>query len=153
MIIQANRKHYPAIVELWEQSVRATHAFLPEDYLQYIKQLLPIILPDVSVYVYENNGDTISAFLGVAEKKIEMLFIHPVEIGKGIGRGLVEFAVNQLGARKVDVNEDNTEAVKFYRHLGFVQTGRSETDGLGKPYPLLHMDLAHGLRAKQAPNL
>jgi len=42
---------------------------------------------------------------------------------------------------KWDANEDNPAAVKFYLHIGFVQTGRSETDGLGKPYPLLHMEL------------
>lgn len=141
MIIRASRHHFAAIVELWEQSVRATHSFLPEDYLQYIKQLLPTILPDVPTYVYENMDKTISGFLGVAEGKIEMLFIRPAETGKGIGRLFVEFAINNLGAKKVDVNEHNNEAFNFYRHLGFVQTARSETDGLGKPFPLIHMDL------------
>ena len=121
--------------------MRATHHFLPEEYVQAIKKLLPAALPDVSLFVFQNDDKTVSGFLGVAEKKIEMLFIHPDKIGKGIGKQLTRFAIEQMHARKVDVNEDNPEALRFYLHIGFVQTGRSETDGLGKPFPLLHMEL------------
>jgi putative acetyltransferase len=42
----------------------------------------------------------------------------------------------------VDVNEQNEQALGFYRHLGFEVVGRSPLDGQGKPYPLLHMTLA-----------
>ena len=141
MIIPASKQHYPAIIDLWERSVRATHHFLPEEYLQTIKKLLPAVLPAVRLFVFENDDKTLSGFLGVAEKKIEMLFIHPDKIGQGIGRQLTRYAIEQMHAHKVDVNEDNPEALGFYLHVGFVQTGRSETDGLGKPYPLLHMEL------------
>jgi putative acetyltransferase len=41
----------------------------------------------------------------------------------------------------VDVNEQNEQAVGFYRHLGFEVEGRSSVDGLGLPFPLLHMRL------------
>ena len=141
MIMPASKQHYPAIIELWERSVRATHLFLPEEYLQTIKKLLPSILPAVHLFVFENDDKMISGFLGVAEHKIEMLFIHPDKMGQGIGRQLTTYAVEKMAACKVDVNEDNREALNFYLHAGFVQMGRSETDGLGKPYPLVHMEL------------
>ena len=70
-----------------------------------------------------------------------MLFIHPVSRGEGIGKALTEFAIHELHANSVDVNEQNKQAIGFYNHLGFVETGRSETDGLGKPFPLIHMQL------------
>lgn len=44
-------------------------------------------------------------------------------------------------ALSVDVNEQNPQAVGFYLHYGFVQTGRSPLDGEGRPFPLLHMSL------------
>ncbi|WP_311769057.1 GNAT family protein [Novispirillum itersonii] len=44
------------------------------------------------------------------------------------------------------MNEDNPQAVAFYRHMGFTVTGRSEVDGSGKPFPLLHMQLTDGVR-------
>jgi putative acetyltransferase len=37
------------------------------------------------------------------------------------------------------VNEQNPAACGFYEHLGFVVVGRSEVDGTGRPFPLLHM--------------
>jgi putative acetyltransferase len=46
-----------------------------------------------------------------------------------------------FGASTVDVNEQNPQAVGFYLHEGFQQVGRSPLDGLGKPYPLLHLSL------------
>lgn len=54
---------------------------------------------------------------------------------------LATHAINELGATKVDVNEQNEQALGFYQHIGFSVTGRSPVDGQGKPYPLLHMAL------------
>ncbi len=42
---------------------------------------------------------------------------------------------------KVDVNEQNPQAVGFYEHMGFRLVSKSELDGEGKPYPILHMQL------------
>ena len=64
MIIAAGRQHYRPISDLWERSVRATHLFLAEDYLQIIKKLLPAVLPAVQLYVFEEGDKTISGFLG-----------------------------------------------------------------------------------------
>lgn len=139
MITAAKEKDFPAIIELWERSVRATHHFLPEEYLQQIKDLLPSILPAVKLFILHDRNQ-IAGFLGVAENKIEMLFIHPDRRGKGIGRQLTEFAIRELQANKVDVNEQNEQALGFYQRMGFVVSGRDETDGLGKPYPLLLME-------------
>src|SRR3954471_20637538 len=78
MINSASLKDYPAIIALWELSVRASHLFLPEDYLQKIKNLLPSILPAVTLFVHlDKDNKPITGFLGVSGEKIEMLFIHP----------------------------------------------------------------------------
>src|ERR1700752_220804 len=103
MIKTANDSDYEEIIELWELSVRATHHFLPEDYLQHIRSLLPSILPQVQLYIHRDNAGKISGFLGVADKKIEMLFIHPESRGRGIGRLLTRFAIDELGTDTVDV--------------------------------------------------
>jgi len=143
MINSASQRDYPAIIELWELSVRASHFFLPEDYLQKIKNLLPSILPTVKLFVHFDKDDqTITGFLGVTEEKIEMLFIHPAKRGQGIGRLLNNFALEQLQTYKVDVNEQNEQAVSFYKKIGYKVVGRTEVDGLGKPFPILQMEYA-----------
>jgi len=40
---------------------------------------------------------------------------------------------------KIDVNEKNTQAVDFYKHMGFSVVKKSALDGQGKSYPILHM--------------
>ena len=56
-----------------------------------------------------------------------------------MGALLAAHAIKTQGASKVDVNEQNEQALGFYKHIGFSVTGRSPLDGQGKPYPLLHM--------------
>jgi len=139
MITAATEKDYPVIVEVWEKSVRATHDFLPEDYLQEIKILLPDILPHVQLFVWKDDNGLIKGFAGVAQNKIEMLFIHPASIGKGLGKTLARFCVHTLNADTVDVNEQNKNAVAFYKKIGYHQTGKQELDSMGRPFPLLQM--------------
>ncbi len=134
---------YEEIVEVWEASVRATHHFLSEADIQYFKPLiLNEYLKAVHLLCVKDNFGKIIGFLGVREDSLEMLFLHPNARGQGIGTQLVNYAIQQLNIKKVDVNEQNPDALGFYQHVGFVVTGRSETDGLGKPYPILHLRLA-----------
>lgn len=143
MIQPATTADYPEIIGVWELSVRATHDFLPEDYLQEIKSLLPAILPQLPVYTFKKDDGTIVGFAGVAGDKIEMLFLHPDHRGKGIGKQLLNFCTGELKASKVDVNEQNIQAVGFYNNMGFMQTGYQALDGLGRPFPILLMELKH----------
>jgi putative acetyltransferase len=139
MIRLATENDYSAIIDVWERSVRATHHFLPEDYLQEIKMMLPAIFPSVPVYVYLNDAKQILGFTGVADGKIEMLFLHPDARGKGIGKILLHYSMHILGAYELEVNEQNDQAVSFYQYMGFIVVNRKETVGLGRPFPLLKM--------------
>lgn len=87
------------------------------------------------------EDEAVIGFLGVANKKIEMLFLLPVYIGKGWGRLMVNFAISNLQAYTVDVNEQNLSAVAFYKKLGFEVYERTLVDDQGKGYPLLRMKL------------
>lgn len=68
-----------------------------------------------------------------------MLFVDARQRGHGIGTALLSFVVAEHGVTAVDVNEQNVQAVEFYRRRGFTVVGRSELDDQGRPYPILHM--------------
>ena len=70
-----------------------------------------------------------------------MLFVSPDYVNNGVGRALTKYAIAKQQATKVDVNEQNPKALGFYQRIGFKVVGRSELDGQGKPYPLLHLAL------------
>ena len=137
-----HKTEYQDVVNVWESSVRATHDFLKEDDIQYFKPLiLNTYLDAVELRCMRNKDKAIVGFLGVAEDNLEMLFIDPNYRGKGIGKSLLNYAIKNLNITKVDVNEQNEQAVGFYKHSGFEVTARSELDASGKPYPILHMVL------------
>ena len=70
-----------------------------------------------------------------------MLFVDNHCRGTGIGKKLINYAIANLQVTRVDVNEQNIQAVGFYKHIGFNVLRRSELDGEGKEYPILHMQL------------
>ncbi|HAH44092.1 acetyltransferase [Gimesia sp.] len=134
---------HPRALDVWEASVRATHDFLDEDTIQSLKPLVQeACLECLPVYCVRDESQAVIGFVGVESPKIEALFIDPAWRGNGIGRQLVSYAVNELGAELVDVNEQNEQALGFYQHLGFEVAHRSDVDGFGKPFPLLHLKLA-----------
>ncbi len=141
-IVMAKKADHLRLLEIWEASVRASHDFLAEEDLQ---QLKPLILDQyfdaVELKCAVSPSGDILGFCGVLQGNIEMLFIEPAARGQGIGAMLVADAIKQQGSSLVDVNEQNSQALGFYQHLGFVVTGRSALDGQGKPYPLLHLAL------------
>ncbi|HAS41095.1 MAG TPA: GNAT family N-acetyltransferase [Microscillaceae bacterium] len=141
-IEKTQKSDYQDIIEIWEASVRTTHHFLTEEDILYFKPLiLDQYLDAVELRVARNEQGVIVGFLGVAEQGLEMLFLHPEYIGKGLGRQLMEYAFEHLQVNKVDVNEDNPKAAAFYKKMGFKVVSRSELDNSGKPYPILHMEL------------
>jgi putative acetyltransferase len=145
MKIEAARKcDHQALIGIWEDSVRASHHFLQE---ADIAALRPLILEHYFDAVRLNcarQDGVIVGFIGVADGNVEMLFVAPAAMGQGVGRQLLAHAISELGASRVDVNEQNEQALAFYRRMGFVVVGRSPLDGEGRPYPLLRMALAPG---------
>lgn len=129
------------LFDIWEQSVLATHHFLAQDDFQSIKAIVQTIdFNTIEVYCLM-QGDNMLGFIGTVGDKIEMLFLHPDAIGQGYGLQLVRYAIEHLSATKVDVNEENTSAVRFFERCGFVTYQRTELDDLGMQYPLLRMKL------------
>ena len=127
---------FEELTELWEGSVRATHHFIPEQYILKLKPLVwSVYLRSMPVYTVR-GPERIEGFMGINGDMLEMLFVHPQAMGKGVGKKLLKYAINSCRVRYVDVNEQNEQAYGFYRHLGFKVIGRDATDASGEPYPI-----------------
>jgi len=138
-VVSAQSADLPVLAEIWEAAVRATHSFLTEpDILFFRHAVREEYLPSATLFCIRSQGVPRS-FIGVNEREIETLFVHPDVRGNGLGQRLLQFAVARMGADRVDVNEQNDQAVGFYRRMGFEVVGRDPVDGYGKPFPILHM--------------
>lgn len=130
------------LLKIWEDSVRETHLFLSDREIANIREYVPQALKQVQhliVLAYEN--DCPAAFMGIENGTLEMLFISPKERGKGLGRKLLQYGMQNYAVERLTVNEQNPQAKGFYEHMGFKAYKRTECDEQGNPYPLLYMSL------------
>ncbi len=140
-IVSTSADQHAALLELWEQSVRASHHFLNDEKILKIRQQIiqHSYFDQVQLFHVEHQQQ-ILGFMGIAGSKLEMLFISPAAFRQGIGSQLLQHALT-LDVTEVDVNEQNPDATAFYLKHGFEIIRRSETDSEGNPYPILHLQL------------
>lgn len=131
------------LIVVWEKSVKATHLFLSENEVEEIKKYIPQALNGIShLIIAENKESGPVAFMGIEAQKLEMLFIAPQERGKGLGRELIQYGIENYSVNELAVNEQNPLAKGFYEHMGFHVYKRTDHDEQGNPYPLLYMKLS-----------
>lgn len=129
------------LTEVWEDSVKATHCFLTDEEIIQIKAYVPQALQQVSHLIMIEQDHVPIAFMGIEDTKLEMLFIKNSERGKGLGKQLLTYGIENYHVNKLTVNEQNPCAKGFYESMGFNTYKRTESDEQGNPYPILYMRL------------
>lgn len=130
------------LLTVWEDSVRTTHLFLSDDEIKSIKKHVPQALSEIEYLVVAiNESDQPIAFMGIANDVLKMLFVLLNERGKGVGKRLISYGIENYDVKKLTVNEQNPQAKGFYEHMGFEVYKRADLDEQGNPYPLLYMEL------------
>lgn len=130
------------LVNLWENSVKASHLFLSNKEIEEIKKYVPQSLREIEHLIVETDKtENPIAFMGIYKNKLEMLFISPAHMKTGLGRKLIEEAIENYSVNELVVNEQNPKAKGFYEHLGFKVYKRNPIDEQGNQYPILFMHL------------
>lgn len=105
-----------------------------------IKEYVPQALKGIShLIIVENEHNVPIAFMGIENTKLEMLFIKNRERGKGLGKQLLNYGIENYNVNELVVNEQNSSAKGFYEYMGFKTYKRTELDEQGNPYPILYM--------------
>ncbi len=139
------RKAVPAdadrLFEVWQTAVEATHDFVSAgDKLEIARLVREDYLPAADLDIVVDSEGVPLAFMGMTDAGIDSLFVHADARGTGAGRRLVELSHSRFPVVTTEVNEQNVQGVGFWRHMGFREIGRSDTDGQGRPYPLLRLE-------------
>jgi Acetyltransferases len=142
-IVPYQENYHDKLIDIWYRAVKLTHTFLTDEDINFYHQMLQSgALKQVEIWLELTENKEPSGFIGLDGTKIEMLFVDPDYHKMGIGSRLIKHAETIKGSHlQVDVNEQNDAAYAFYKGLGFVRIGRSELDGSGRPFPLLHLEL------------
>ncbi|MGL0735962.1 acetyltransferase [Citrobacter freundii] len=130
------------LISIWCRSVDATHRFLSAEYRIELEELVSSFLPEAPLWVAVTEQDEAVAFMLLTDQHMDALFVDPDVRGSGVGKLLIEHALSMVSTLTTNVNEQNEQAVGFYKKMGFTVTGRTEVDDLGRAHPLLN--LVHG---------
>lgn len=142
MVISIRRSRHNEgnkLIAVWCRSVDATHDFLSKAYRAELEKLVRSFLPEAPLWVAVTEWDEPVGFMRLTGEHMDALFVEPDVRGCGVGKLLVEHALTLAPGLTTNVNEQNEQAVGFYKKMGFKVTGRSEVDDPGKPYPLLNL--------------
>lgn len=77
-----------------------------------------------NIYVFDDG--LIRGFLQMNDTEICKLYVDPFFQSKGIGNGIIEYAVNELHANYLWALEKNVRAISFYQRHGFHLTGEKK---------------------------
>lgn len=134
-----------ALIALWHRSVAATHQFLAPGEIEALAPLVRSqVVERLETWVLEQQSRAVG-FMALDGSMVEALFLDPTHFRQGGGRQLLDHARTLKGALRVDVNEQNVDALRFYLAAGFEIAGRSDVDQAGRPYPLLHLQESNGV--------
>lgn len=128
-----------ALVAIWLEASRFAHSFLGEErLLMQAEQVRDIYLKQAENWVIVHDGKP-AGFVGLMDEFIGGLFVDTKIHGKGLGRQLLDHALNLKKSLKLEVYALNTQAHGFYLRNGFVETARHPQDGEGLPFAVIHM--------------
>ncbi len=131
----------PRALEIWRDAVDATHGFIsPQDRVEIDRMVAEEFLPSADLWLVDNQQGRVVGFMVMDGDTIDALFVDPVEHGRGYGTRLLNHALTLEPDARVDASEQADNALPFYLARGFRVVGRSETDGGGRPYPLIHLE-------------
>lgn len=118
-----------------------THTFLTPAQIEAIETCVPDALMQVKHLFLILEENQMIGFMGIQNRRLEMLFLHSRILHKGIGTMALQYAIENCSVTELTVNEQNLSASAFYRKNGFSVYKCSEKDEQGNPYPLLYMHL------------
>lgn len=130
MIARVTQENLPAAAEVhsiaWRESHRAfcSPGFVslhsPERQMEYLRQKLE---NGSKIYMLVESGPV--GIVSVTGSLIEDLYVLPERQNRGYGTKLLRFAIEKCpDAPTLWILENNQNAARLYRRMGFVETGR-----------------------------
>ena len=118
MIRKLQKADINRVADVWLKTNLTAHSFISEQYWTSNYERVKEMLPQAEVYVYEDNK-MIQGFLGVRDEFIEGIFVSVEMQSHGIGRLLLDYIKNRKTKLSLNVYQQNTRAISFYKREGF----------------------------------
>lgn len=131
MIRKFKNDELETVMKIWLKTNIAAHDFIREDYWQGNYEMVKKLLPDATIFVYEENN-SILGFIGLTENYIAGIFIGANNQSKGIGKALLDYVKNSYSELSLQVYKNNSRAVGFYLREDFVIINEQTDENTGE---------------------
>mgnify|MGYP000862675789 CR=1 FL=1 len=119
-----------SICMVLEVFMEITIPFLSNVEIKNIKEYVPQALKGITnLIIIEDKNSIPIAFMGIENKRLEMLFIKNSERGKGLGKQLLNYGIKNYNVNELTVNEQNINSRGFYEYdLKFTDQRKAFSD-------------------------
>jgi putative acetyltransferase len=132
MIRQASASEADKIIQIWLESSRTTHDFIPFAYwADHAADMRSFYLPMATSYVCEQDGE-ITGFLSLVGTRVAALFIARAHQHRGYGKALIQYVQSHATSLSLFVYQKNSRAIRFYRNAGFQAAAERLDAGTGE---------------------
>lgn len=118
MIRELQKSDIDQVADIWLDTNLKAHYFISAEYWKNNFELVKEMLSQAEVYVYENDK-MIQGFIGLSGEYIEGIFVSVEMQSHGIGRLLLDYIKNRNTKLFLNVYQQNTRAISFYKREGF----------------------------------
>ncbi len=130
---------WPALLDLWVESWRATYPEIDFDARRtWLTAQIARLEAEGAVTLCLTGGNLqkLAGFVVINPDTgwLDQICVSPEHYGDGSGDALMEAARDVSPTRiRLDVNADNSRAIRFYERRGFLQVGRGANTLSGRP--------------------
>ena len=129
LIRAAEKKDLSRIAEIFVFNNRTNYfPIFKDEYYSFSELQVVTVIENFENYIgrlsetYVYDDGIIRGFITVSDGEIQKLYTDTFFQGRGIGKLLLEFAVEKLNAYFLFALEKNVKAIAFYKRNGFLQS-------------------------------
>lgn len=143
MIRNIESKDIDKIMAIWLKSTIKAHDFIDKGYWNNnYNTVKNVYIPMSDTFVYEDK-ENIKGFISIINSEfIGALFVGIDCQGNGVGKKLIDYAMNKYKKLNLAVYKDNKKSVDFYMNRGFkiVKEQKNEDSGCTEYIMEMHYD-------------
>lgn len=119
------------LMKIWLETNIKAHDFINESYWQGNYEMVQGMLPDSTIFVYEDNH-IVQGFVGLLGNYIAGIFVTANCQSKGIGKALLDYVKEECSELSLQVYKKNIRALQFYLREDFIVSKEQIDENTGE---------------------
>ena len=140
MIRKYDTRDLAELLDVWYAAAQIAHPFWTRDLFEEERRdISQKFLPIAETWVFEREG-TVVGFIALLGNEVGGIFVAPTLHGQGIGRALMDHAIESRDHLELEVFEANEIGRAFYDAYGFAAVGERLDEKTGLRLLRLRLD-------------